>query len=213
MERIKAFIFDLDGVLQDPKSRIQFWKNKQYEKFNSIADLDDPIKDTVALCKILLNANYFIIFLTGRTEDYKNDTIVWLENNLNIHEGNQNIQLIMRPINNIYSDAQFKKTAYEQLIEPFYDIAGVFEDRVKVVNMWRELQVTCYALPDLFNRENYEKCNCCEENSNFNIPEKNCEVKKSKEKISQTVSYAINLRTIEISDLEYQVIKTMRGNK
>jgi hypothetical protein len=169
----KAFIFDLDGVLQDPSLRIDMWNDKHYERFNSVADLDDPIEETVELCKVLMEyEDYQIIFLTGRTENYREGTLAWLAENVFDPEECGNFSLIMRPESVKISDADFKKQAYLEKIEPLYQVIGVFEDRTPVVNMWRELGLVCYALPTIFDRDKKcsGDCNCRTKNiANFAV--------------------------------------------
>jgi hypothetical protein len=41
------------------------------------------------------------------------------------------------------SDDIVKKEIYEKRIAPWYDVVAVFDDRDKVVKMWRDLGLLC----------------------------------------------------------------------
>lgn len=55
----------------------------------------------------------------------------------------------MRNINDYTPDEVLKRSWYEEL--PFFDkerLVTVFDDRNKVVNMWRSLGVSCFQVAD-----------------------------------------------------------------
>lgn len=50
----------------------------------------------------------------------------------------------MRGVDDLRNDAIVKKELAERYILPMYNVRGVFDDRDRVVKMWRELGLTCY---------------------------------------------------------------------
>jgi hypothetical protein len=144
----QAFIFDLDGVLQNPEKRIKYFQQKDYNKFNELSSKDVPFSDVTTLCSSL-NERYKIFFITARPENYRHITLDWIYRNIE-NTRNSGFALVMRPEGNMESDAEIKKTFYMKLIKKKYKILGVFEDRISVVKMWRHLGLTCYSLPDNF---------------------------------------------------------------
>jgi hypothetical protein len=49
----------------------------------------------------------------------------------------------MRKYGDFRQDSIVKQEIYEQLIAPDYDILCVLDDRQQVVDMWREIGLTC----------------------------------------------------------------------
>ena len=163
-EKCPAFIFDLDGVLYNPEDRIEYWYNEDYETFNKEAKHDFPFEDVATLCQALMYNDHFgfqVIFLTGRTEDFRHETLEWLNEHVLLSKNYRPFSLIMRGMSNgNITDAEFKKNMYYQKIEPQYDVKGVFEDREPVIKMWREeVGLMCFALPSIFDRNKRCLCN------------------------------------------------------
>lgn len=122
------------GVFLADKSKIKFAPD--YEKFNGSLELDEPNENIVRICKALSEI-YPIYICTGRNEKFRERTEVWLTNN-NIPYN----QIWMRPNNNSESDAVVKKRMLDA-IQGTCNVIAVFDDREKVVNMWRENGILC----------------------------------------------------------------------
>ena len=90
------------------------------------------------LVYIFLSQINQIIIITGRDEQYRNITIDWLlRYNLSYDE------LYMRPDGQYTSSVEFKRDIYNDCIRNSFDVIGVFEDRKRVTDMWRELGLVC----------------------------------------------------------------------
>jgi hypothetical protein len=74
-----------------------------------------------------------IFIVTGREEKYRDVTQQWFENNSITHNG-----LYMRPTGDKRPDTEVKKEIYESSFKDKYNILMIFEDRQKVVNMYRQ---------------------------------------------------------------------------
>ena len=86
-----------------------------------------------------VQAEFTIILCTGRREDNRSDTVQWL-NNFNIDFDH----LFMRSTNDRRPDYIVKHEIYKTFIEPNYlPVVAVYEDRTQVVEMWRDLGLTC----------------------------------------------------------------------
>ena len=125
-----CIICDLDGTLALNSGRDWY-------------DYDKVINDNVDwrishLLKELYTSNY-IIFVTGRDEECREITSKWIKEVAGIDD----FLLYMRPHNDKRPDQVVKKELYEKYIEPDYNVSCVFEDRNKVVEMWRELGLLC----------------------------------------------------------------------
>jgi hypothetical protein len=82
-----------------------------------------------------------IIFLSGRKDECINETIEWLRAN-----GWKKNKLIMRTSTDERCDTIVKKEMYEEFIEPKYNVFAVFDDRNRVVDMWRGLNLPTYQV-------------------------------------------------------------------
>lgn len=128
-DKESIILCDIDGTIALHNGRSPF----DYDKASE--DTFDP------RMKSLLNGLsqcYKIIFFSGRSEDSRNVTQKWLEDN-----GFGEHQLYMRKPNDFRSDDIVKKEMYFEYIQPKYNVACVFDDRDKVVKMWRDLGILC----------------------------------------------------------------------
>lgn len=125
-----AVIVDIDGTVSHRTNRGPF----EYDKV--IHDAQD--KNVIEVVKSLWLAGHKIIFVSAREDWCFNDTYTWLTHNCPPF-----IKLYMRRSGDTRRDAEVKKEIYETLIKPNYDVFCVLDDRNQVVDMWRELGLTC----------------------------------------------------------------------
>lgn len=151
---IPAYIFDIDGVLADCSHRLHFIQQepKDWKGFYENSDKDaviQPNKETLRLLSNSLNGlpTRGILFVTGRTEAYRELTTNWLKEKVWGCFGNfSDDMLFMRKNGDFRPDWEVKKEIYENEIKCQYEILGIFEDRARVVQMWRSLGLTCYQV-------------------------------------------------------------------
>lgn len=134
----KAIIFDIDGTLCDDAHRKDYVKI-DWQEYHSRAIGDPPFQLTCQIARNLKKEGYQILLLTGRDEKYRKDAERWMyQNDIKFD------QLYMRPDNDHIPSAVLKMRIYYNEIDPFYDVSAVFEDRDKVVEMWRSIGLLCY---------------------------------------------------------------------
>ncbi|MCR9203770.1 MAG: hypothetical protein NXH75_04270 [Halobacteriovoraceae bacterium] len=140
MAKNKGIIVDIDGTLANVDHRLKFIHNspKDWEAFHGSCEKDTPNDWCLDIIKALKVQGTSIVLLTGRGEEYREQTLSWLKNH-NIPFDD----LFMRGENDRRSDDLIKKEIYENKITPHYEISFVLEDRLSVVKMWREVGVTC----------------------------------------------------------------------
>ena len=82
-----------------------------------------------------------IIFVSGRegTKQCINDTRNWISDNI----GDIGWDIIFRNEGDHRNDAIVKEEIYEQYIKGQYNVLAVFDDRDRVVKMWREKGLLC----------------------------------------------------------------------
>ena len=75
-----------------------------------------------------------VIVCSGREDEYREVTEDWLA-----HWGVPFDRLLMRPTDDVRSDDIVKRELYDEYINGKYNIICVFDDRPRVVRMWRSL--------------------------------------------------------------------------
>ena len=136
-----AFIVDIDGPLAAHPQRGHY----EYDK----VDTDTLHADVAELVSMLAEFGLFkIIVVTGRMDDperqVREKTENWLNDNLGLWD-----LLYMRQNGDYRPDVEIKKELYLYNIKGNFDVQGVFDDRDRVVDMWRnELGLRCYQVAE-----------------------------------------------------------------
>jgi hypothetical protein len=134
---MKTWICDIDGTLALRGDRGPFdWKRVGEDKPN------EPVIEVV---RALRRAGHGIVFVSGRMESCRDATAAWLDQHLFPVLG---MLLMMRPDDDYRPDDVLKREIWETKIRDRFDVAGVIDDRAKVVAMWRSLGLTCLAVAE-----------------------------------------------------------------
>lgn len=142
-------IFDLDGTLADIELR-----RKKSTKPNGKIDwteffkpenikLDKPNVPVIETFKAMKAAGYRVGIFSGRDSISKAETINWLSDN-----GIEPDFFRMRPSGSFTPDDILKKTWLDQELGKGHSIMCVFDDRDKVVKMWRENSIPCFQVAE-----------------------------------------------------------------
>jgi len=148
----KWVIFDLDGTLANIEIRRKMATKSNgkvdWEIFfaDRLIELDEPNQPVIDTCKALKAAGYNIAILSGRSKSSKQTTMDWLSK----HGVEYNI-LKMRPTSHPWKfmpDEKLKLGWFNDLWaddenKSEHEVVCVFDDRDKVVKMWREIGLTC----------------------------------------------------------------------
>ena len=102
---------------------------------------DFPNKKVISVVMQLENWND-VVFVSGRSKICREDTEQWLA-----QIGFEKPELYMRRLDDYRSDEIVKKEIYYRYISP-RNVLCVFDDRNKVVKMWRELGLTCLQVAE-----------------------------------------------------------------
>lgn len=142
--RTKAVIFDVDGTIANNDHR-RVWvqnKPKNWKAYNATMADDKPIDNIIHIAQILCQ-HYQIIIVTARSDDHKQTTIDWLEKHMVPHTA-----IYFRKEKDYRDDTIVKSEILDQLLEDGYNPVMVFDDRTKVVNMWRERGLQCLQVAE-----------------------------------------------------------------
>tara|TARA_R110000796_G_scaffold12914_7_gene42240 strand:+ start:190 stop:648 length:459 start_codon:yes stop_codon:yes gene_type:complete len=144
---MKNVIFDLDGTLALIDARRAKSTNvngkMDWDTFfdpNNI-QLDLPNQPVIEMAKMLKKQGHSIIIFSGRSKATKIATMEWLD-----QFGVPFDVLKMRPTGNGFQfmpDDQLKQKWLDDLFPDKDNILCVFDDRDKVVKMWRDNGLTC----------------------------------------------------------------------
>ena len=126
-----VYLCDLDGTLCNVSHRRQYvsTKPRNWDAWNVGLVNDKP---NLAVLGIITSLTYYypLIFVSGRSDDYRKQTEEWLEK----YDISYNA-LYMRKYKDNRDDAIVKGELADE-IEKEYNILGVFDDRKKVIDMW-----------------------------------------------------------------------------
>ena len=149
MNNKNIVIFDLDGTLAivDARRKISTKSNGKmdWDKF-LVPDnikLDIPNDPVVKMAQLLAEDGFNIFIFSGRSDRTINVTRSWLtRNRIPFHK------LVMRDQAKLFiPDDQLKKQFLDKHVD-IDNIFAVFDDRQKVVDMWRKNGLTTFQVAD-----------------------------------------------------------------
>jgi len=145
----KTVIFDLDGTLALIDKRRALASNsngkidwKTFFKPENIS-LDEPNIPVIESFNALQHAGFIVGIFSGRDDISKTETESWLAEN-----GIQPAFLRMRKSGTFIPDEKLKKMWLGDLQAIGHTIMCVFDDRNKVVDMWRENGIPCFQVEE-----------------------------------------------------------------
>ena len=148
----KSVIFDLDGTLAliDTRRKISTKPNGKidWDKFfdPKNINLDRPNWPVIDTLNLFRDKGLNIVIFSGRSEITKDATVDWL-NKFDVPFD----VLKMRPTSKEFKfkpDDKLKEDWLNELFPNKSDIFAVFDDRNKVVEMWRRNGITCFQVAD-----------------------------------------------------------------
>lgn len=144
---MKTVIFDLDGTLALIDER-RAKATKADGKINwgvffapENILLDEPNWPVIENFKALQDAGFIVGIFSGRDDISRVETKEWLTDH-----GIQPDFLRMRKNGSFTPDDKLKKQWLDDLIKDGHDVMCVFDDRDKVVKMWRDNGISCFQV-------------------------------------------------------------------
>jgi hypothetical protein len=147
------YIFDLDGTLAligHRQALLADKRNKQrWRQFFALCDRDIPNIPVIATMERLRLAGADIRIFSGRSDEVRHKTVAWLacHTSFFIHELESQSVLKMREQRNYTPDDLLKESwLLAMLPDDRHRLVAVFDDRDRVVAMWRKHGVTCFQV-------------------------------------------------------------------
>ena len=143
-------IFDLDGTLADCEHRRHLVskdrRDPQWDEFFRRCTADKPIRPIINIFNTLVDSREHSIALwSGRSEAVRTETEHWIRRYIG-HDAAE-VPLLMRPIGENTPDDELKElwlSRTDVMSRPHL----VFDDRNKVVAMWRRHGITCVQVAE-----------------------------------------------------------------
>lgn len=139
----QAIIVDIDGTIAIRNPEGNQLDRHGNDKVRSIHDYsrvseDQPCWPIINLINDYLSAHPHVrvLITTGRPETCFDDTWNWLRKYIQFDK------LIMRPEGDFRGDDIVKQELYDEHIKPEYEVLYAFDDRNRVVDMWRRNSIT-----------------------------------------------------------------------
>ena len=138
-----CWIFDMDGTLCDSDHRKHYLADGKKDWAGWFKDMHlDPVHEDVAqFYEYAVERNIPVFICTGRDDSSREVSQSWLDVNGFIVD-----ELYMRHTGDRRDDSIVKKEMLEQIRALGYNPVLAFDDRDRVVKMWRENGVRCFQV-------------------------------------------------------------------
>ena len=130
------FLCDIDGTLADISHRLHLIRQQppDWKAFFAACTEDLPIYEVIEVVKSLNSFGNHVIGISGRSDEVREETEKWLLKHGVIFD-----KLFMRKAGDHREDTVVKSELFNEILASLevQQIAGVFEDRQQVVDMFR----------------------------------------------------------------------------
>lgn len=146
------YIFDLDGTLALIEHRRHFVeceRDKQdWPAFYAACVDDEPNNPVIDTMDSLSAAGCEVWIFSGRSDEVRPETIKWLYEHTRFYRRElEGPMLTMRPAGDYTPDDKLKKQWLDGMLQEDRErLVAVFEDRDRMVRMWRENGVACFQV-------------------------------------------------------------------
>ena len=143
------YIFDLDGTLADGSHRVHLIERapKQWDEYFRRCGDDKPIEPTIRTLNMLLDAGANVHIWSGRNAMVLDETVGWIWTHVGPLWAPEYGNLRMRPEKDHRPDDELKRLWLDELsAKDRARLVAAFDDRDRVVAMWRAAGVPCYQV-------------------------------------------------------------------
>lgn len=142
------FIFDLDGTLAltNHRQHLVQCESPDWDAFFDACDQDEPNLPVINTLAMLKKAGAEIWVWSGRSDAVKYKTVQWMIK----HGFHRHVDCLkMRADGDYTPDNELKMSWLNQLIpQDEQRLVAIFDDREKVVNMWRSQGIPCFQVAE-----------------------------------------------------------------
>jgi hypothetical protein len=144
------YVVDIDGTIADATHRLHFIEGakKDWNGFFNACGQDAPIQHVIEVIRGL-DLRHNIIYVTGRPERIRVETVRWLkQHHLPYNRLNRTPRLHMRADGDYRVDTIAKKELLQSLQRDGITVDAVFEDRPSVCRVWRSMGIPVFQMTD-----------------------------------------------------------------
>jgi hypothetical protein len=146
------YIFDLDGtlalidhrrhIIEDPSRSDDKWR-----RFYAACDKDQPNEPVIRTMEALRLAGAEVWIFSGRSDEVRGKTTQWLAKHTSFMTWDADAALTMRLDGDYTPDDVLKKRWLDgMLVDDRRRLVATFDDRDRVVAMWRAAGVPCFQV-------------------------------------------------------------------
>lgn len=143
------YIFDLDGTLADIRHRRHYVDGPKvdWSAFYRACSKDAPNMPVLLTLEAMWRFGAEIWIWSGRSDEVRELTLDWLHEYTPFSMDELDKILRMRRAGDYTPDHELKKTWYDALLlRDKRRLVAVFDDRNRMVEMWRSLHVSCFQV-------------------------------------------------------------------
>lgn len=146
------YIFDLDGTLALIEHRRHFVEcereKQDWTAFYDACDQDSPNSPVLATFERLRRSGADVWIFSGRSDEVRGKTVEWFLAHTGLMRSEiEGPMLMMRPAGDYTPDDKLKKQWLDGMLQEDRErLVAVFEDRDRMVRMWRENGVACFQV-------------------------------------------------------------------
>lgn len=135
-------VFDLDGTLALDEHRVHYLLNepKQWHEYFQACIHDEPNRPMLQILKLYARSGLEVAIWTGRSASVRDLTLQWLDEN---NVADLLTEFRMRGIDDRTHDDELKRLWLNEVRSLGKRVELVFEDRQRVVDMWRSEGIVC----------------------------------------------------------------------
>lgn len=144
------YIFDLDGTLADLSHRKHMLEEKndpsRWRRFYAACGRDAPIKPVIETMERLRRFADVWVF-SGRSDEVRGITVDWLTAHTSFMTHELETALTMRQAGDYRADDVVKREWIDGMLnDDRRRLVAVFDDRDRVVAMWRAAGIPCFQV-------------------------------------------------------------------
>lgn len=142
------YIFDLDGTLADQMHRRPLLEQGDWAAYFDACPGDTPIRPVIEIMHALYWAGADLWVFSGRSDRVRTQTIDWLRTHTVFSKSDfREEQVVMRRAGDTRPDDAIKQEMLDNMLDVDRKrLVGVFDDRDRVVAMWRRNGIQCFQV-------------------------------------------------------------------